>query len=104
MKKILVFLFSIVVLSVCSCRSSKIDTTVHQDNTEQKRTEQEEVSTDKAQVDVNKNVERIIEMMQQMEFNWQKTNYSPPDSTGETIPALNGNSDRNVNQAGERNI
>ena len=48
MKKILVFLFSIVVLSVCSCRSSKIDTTVHQDNTEQKRTEQEEVSTDDA--------------------------------------------------------
>ena len=86
MKKILVFLFSIVVLSVCSCRSSKIDTTVHQDNTEQKRTEQEEVSTDKAQVDVNKNVERIIEMMQQMEFNWQKTNYSPPDSTGKQYP------------------
>ena len=77
MKKILVFLFSIVVLSVCSCRSSKIDTTVHQDNTEQKRTEQEEVSTDKAQVDVNKNVERIIEM---------KTNYSPPDSTGKQYP------------------
>ena len=67
-------------LSVCSCRSSKTDTTIHQDNTEQKQTEQEEVSKDKAQVDVNKNVERIIEMMQQMEFNWQKTNYSPPDN------------------------
>ena len=63
MKKILVFLLTIVVLSVYSCRSSKTDTTVHQDNTEQKQTEQEEVSTDKAQVDVNKNVERIIEMM-----------------------------------------
>ena len=86
MKKILVFLLTIVVLSVCSCRSSKTDTTVHQDNTEQKQTEQEEVSTDKAQVDVNKNVERIIEMMQQMEFNWQKTNYSPPDSTGKQYP------------------
>ena len=86
MKKILVFLFAIVVLSVCACRSSKIDTTVHQDNTEQKQTEQEEVSTDKAQVDVNKNVERFIEMMQQMEFNWQKTNYSPPDSTGKQYP------------------
>ena len=35
--------------------------TIHQDNTEQKQTEQEEVSKDKAQVDVNKNVERIIE-------------------------------------------
>ena len=87
MKKILVFLLTIVVLSVCSCRSSKTDTTVHQDNTEQKQTEQEEVSTDKAQVDVNKNVERIIEMMQQMEFNWQKTNYSPPDSTGKQAQA-----------------
>ena len=86
MKKILVFLLTIVVLSVSSCRSSKTDTTVHQDNTEQKQTEQEEVSTDKAQVDVNKNVERIIEMMQQMEFNWQKTNYSPPDSTGKQYP------------------
>ena len=86
MKKILVFLLTIVVLSVCSCRSSKTDTTVHQDNTEQKQTEQEEVSTDKAQVSVNKNVERMIEMMQQMEFNWQKTNYSPPDSTGEQYP------------------
>ena len=74
------------VLSVCSCRSSKTDTTVHQDNTEQKQTEQEEVSTDKAQVSVNKNVERMIEMMQQMEFNWQKTNYSPPDSTGKQYP------------------
>ena len=39
--------------SVCSCRSSKTDTTIHQDNTEQKQTEQEEVSKDKAQVDVN---------------------------------------------------
>ena len=86
MKKILVFLLVIVLLSVCSCRSSKTDTTIHQDNTEQKQTEQEEVSTDKAQVDVNKNVERIIEMMQQMEFNWQKTNYSPPDSTGKQYP------------------
>ena len=86
MKKILVFLLTIVVLSVCSCRSSKTDTTVHQDNTEQKQTEQEEVSTDKAQVSVNKNVERMIEMMQQMEFNWQKTNYSPPDSTGKQYP------------------
>ena len=86
MKKILVFLLTIVVLSVCSCRSSKTDTTIHQDNTEQKQTEQEEVSKDKAQVDVNKNVERIIEMMQQMEFNWQKTNYSPPDSTGKQYP------------------
>ena len=85
MKKILVFLLTIVVLSVCSCRSSKTDTTVHQDNTEQKQTEQEEVSTDKAQVSVNKNVERMIEMMQQMEFNWQKTNYSPPDSTKVSI-------------------
>lgn len=86
MKKIFIFLFTIVVLSVCSCRSSKIDTTVHQTNTEQKQTELEEVSTDKAQVDINKNVERIIEMMQQMEFNWQKTNYSPPDSTGKQYP------------------
>lgn len=86
MKNIFVFLFTIMVLSVCSCRSSKIDTTVHQTNTEQKQTELEEVSTNKAQVDVNKNVERIIEMMQQMEFNWQKTNYSPPDSTGKQYP------------------
>ena len=86
MKKILVFLLVIVLLSVCSCRSSKTDMTIHQDNTEQKQTEQEEVSKDKAQVDVNKNVERIIEMMQQMEFNWQKTNYSPPDSTGKQYP------------------
>lgn len=28
----------------------------------------------------------MIEMMQQMEFNWQKTNYSPPDSTGKQYP------------------
>lgn len=86
MKKILIFLLAIVILPVCSCRSSKTDTTVHQASTEQKQTELEEVSTDKAQVDVNKNVERIIEMMQQMEFNWQKTNYSPPDSTGKQYP------------------
>ena len=86
MKKILVFLLTIVVLSVCSCRSSKTDTTVHQDNTEQKQTEQEEVSTDKAQVSVNKNVERMIEMMQQMEFNWQKTNYSPRRQRQERLP------------------
>ena len=46
MKKILVFLLVIVLLSVCSCRSSKTDTTIHQDNTEQKQTEQEEVSKD----------------------------------------------------------
>ena len=86
MKKILIFLFAIVVLSVCSCRSSKIDTTVHQTSTEQKQTEKEETSTDKTQVDVNKNVERIMEMMQQMNFNWQKTNLSPPDSTGKQYP------------------
>lgn len=86
MKKILIFLLVIVVLSIYSCRSSQIDTTVHQDNTEQKQTEQEEVSTEKTQVDANKNFERIIEMMQQMEFNWQKTNYSPPDSTGQQYP------------------
>lgn len=86
MKKILVFLLAIVVLSVCSCRSSRIDTTVHQTSTEQKQTEKEEMSTDKTQVDVNKNVERIMEMMQQMNFNWQKTNLSPPDSTGKQYP------------------
>ena len=86
MKKILIFLFAIVVLSLCSCRSSKIDTTVHQTSTEQKQTEKEETSTDKTQVDVNKNVERIMEMMQQMNFNWQKTNLSPPDSTGKQYP------------------
>lgn len=86
MKKILVFLLVIMSFSICSCRSSKIDTAIHQTSTEQKQTEQDEASTDKAQVDVNKKVERIIEMMQQMEFNWQKTNYSPPDSTGKQYP------------------
>lgn len=86
MKNILVFLLTIVVLSICSCRSSKIDTAIHQTSTEQKQTEQEETSTDKTQVDVTKNVERIMEMMQQIEFNWQKTNYSPPDSTGKQYP------------------
>ena len=27
-----------------------------------------------------------MEMMQQMNFNWQKTNLSPPDSTGKQYP------------------
>lgn len=86
MKNIIIFIVAIVVLSICSCRSSKIDTTVHQTSMEQKQTDQEELSTDKTQVDINKNVERIMEMIQQMNFNWQKTNYSPPDSTGKQYP------------------
>lgn len=86
MKKILVFLLAIVVLSVCSCRSSKIDTTVHQTSTEQKQTEQTDSSVYTMQSDVIKNIEQVKEMMQQMNFNWQKTNYSPPDSTGKQYP------------------
>lgn len=86
MKNIIIFIVAIAVLSICSCRSSKIDTTVHQTSMEQKQTDQEELSTDKTQVDINKNVERIMEMIQQMNFNWQKTNYSPPDSTGKQYP------------------
>lgn len=86
MKKILIFLLVIVVLSVCSCRSSKTDTTVHQTNTEQKQTEQTDSSVYTMQSDVIKNIEQVKEMMQQFEFNWQKTNYSPPDSTGKQYP------------------
>lgn len=86
MKKILVFLLAIVVLSVCSCRSSRIDTTVHQTSTEQKQTEQTDSSVYTMQSDVIKNIEQVKEMMQQLEFNWQKTNYSPPDSTGKQYP------------------
>lgn len=86
MKKILVFLLAIVVLSVCSCRSSKIDTTVHQASTEQKQTEQTDSSVYTMRSDVIKNIEQVKEMMQQMNFNWQKTNLSPPDSTGKQYP------------------
>lgn len=86
MKKILIFLLAIVVLSVCSCRSSKIDTNIHQTSTEHKQTEQTDSSAYKMQADVFKNIEQMKEMIQQFEFTWQKTNYSLPDSTGKQYP------------------
>lgn len=86
MKKILIFLLTIVMLPVCSCRSSKIETDVHQTSNENKQTEQKDSSVYVSQSDVIKNIEQVKEMMQQFEFNWQKTNYSPPDSTGKQYP------------------
>ena len=86
MKNIIIFIAAIVVLSICSCRSSKIDTTVHQTNTEKKQTNRTDSSAYKMQADVIRNIEQMKEMMQQFEFDWQKTNYSPPDSTGKQYP------------------
>lgn len=86
MKKLLIFLLAIMALSICSCRSSKIDTTVHQTSTEKKQSEQKDSSAHKMQADVIKNIEQMKELIQQFEFNWQKTNYSPPDSTGKQYP------------------
>lgn len=86
MKKIFIFLVTIVVLSVYSCRSSKTDTAIHQTSAEQKQTEQKDSTVYVSQSDVIKNITQEKETMKQFEFNWQKTNYSPPDSTGKQHP------------------
>lgn len=83
--KRLIFLLT-VALSLYSCRSSKIDTDIHQTSDEQKQTVTTDSSAYKMQTDVIRNVEQLKEMMQQLDFDWQKTNYSAPDSTGKQYP------------------
>lgn len=83
------FLFILLVLTVCSCRSprqvtEKTDITVKKDsNTTTNSDSNLQLNIDKT---MNQAIDVIIRKMSELNWEYNRTDYSPPDSTGKQHP------------------